>query len=122
MTGFVLSSEFAGQNNNASLVNLMYYAILGRQADNGGFTYWKSQLDSGQQSREQVVNGFLRSNEGIARVIQSDYQSYLKHTADASGASYFSSLIAAGNTFGAVASKILASDDFYFTRAIPNRG
>ena len=43
MSGFLLSPEFTGQNNNASFVNLMYYAILGRQADPAGFASWKSQ-------------------------------------------------------------------------------
>ncbi len=121
MTGFVLSPEFAGQNNNTSFVNLMYYAVLGRQAEASGFNSWKFQLDSGTLSREQVVNGFLRSGEGIGRVVQSYFQSYLKHPADPSGSGFFTNLIVAGNTFGSVAAKILASDDFYFNRAIPNR-
>ena len=121
MTGFVLSPEFAGQNNNTSFVNLMYFAVLGRQAEASGFNSWKFQLDSGNLSREQVVNGFLRSGEGIGRVVQSYFQSYLKHPADPSGSGFFTNLIVAGNTFGSVAAKILASDDFYFNRAIPNR-
>jgi hypothetical protein len=121
MVGFILSPEFAGQNNNASFVNLMYYAVLGRQAEPSGFASWKHELDTGHMSRDQVVAAFLRSQEGIGRVVQTFFFSYLKRPADSDGGPFFVNLLASGNTFGTVAAKILASDDFYFLHAAQNR-
>src|SRR5262249_39118338 len=108
MRGFLLSTEFTGQNDNASFVNLLYYALLGRQADAPGFNHWKGQLDSGAMSRDQVGNGFLRSLESIQRVVRADFASYLKRQADAGGLNNSSQQLQSGLTFGQVAIAILA--------------
>jgi hypothetical protein len=113
MTGFILSPEFAGQNDNASFVNLMYYALLSRQADPDGFAFWKNALDDGTMTREQEVNGFLRSPESIARVISADFISYLKHPADAATRNFFTASIQSGASFGSVAVAVLGSDEFF---------
>ena len=54
-------------------------------------------------------------------MVQSFYFSYLKRPADSVGGPYFIGLLASGNTFGSVAAKILASDDFYYGHAATNR-
>ena len=46
----------------------MYYALLGRGAETGGFNYWKGLLDGGQATRAQIVPVFLRSDEAVQRV------------------------------------------------------
>src|SRR5204862_91612 len=79
----ILSPEFAGNNpTSTSLVNLMYYAILGRQSEAEGLAFWTNQLDSGNLSRAQLVNAFLRSVEGTNRALNSYYSSYLKREID----------------------------------------
>lgn len=113
MSGFLLSPEFTGQNDNASFVNLMYFAILGRQAEPAGFAGWKSQLDSGALTRDQVGYGFLRSVESITRVVTSYFGNYLKRTIDSAAASPFVGQSQAGVTFGRIAANILGSDEFF---------
>ena len=41
-----------------------------RTHDPTGFNNWVNLLNTGQQTREQVVNGFLRSSEGLGRVVR----------------------------------------------------
>jgi fibronectin-binding autotransporter adhesin len=114
MTGFILSNEFSGLNNNSQFVNLMYYALLSRQADTAGFNGWVNALNGGQ-SRGIVVNAFLRSEEGLNRVIDSLFQSYLKRYGSAGDLSAFRTYLAT-NTFGQAATLILSSPE-YFTNA-----
>lgn len=113
MTNFILSPEFSGQNNNASFVNLMYYAILGRQADTAGFNNWLTALNAGSLTRQDVVNGFVRSREGIDRVLNSFTSSYLKRTITATEVTTFTGLLNTGSTFGTVAARVLSSTEFY---------
>ena len=48
--------------SNQSRVNRLYWAILGRAYDQGGYDYWVACLNSGA-SLDDVVNGFLNSAE-----------------------------------------------------------
>ena len=118
ITNFILSAEFSAQNNNTQFVNLMYYALLSRQADAAGFNNWLNLLNSGA-SRATVVNGFLRSTEGINRVVNSLFQTYLKRYPDGASLSNFFSYLDT-HTFGQVATLILQSDEFY-NNAAANR-
>ncbi len=114
MTGFILSSEYAGLNpSNASLVNLLYYAVLGRQSEADGFNFWTGKLAAGT-SRDEVVDGFLRSTEGIVRILNSDFASYLKHALDAGSKTFFLGQIQnEKKTFGNVAAQVLGSPEFF---------
>jgi predicted outer membrane repeat protein len=111
MTGFILSNEFSGQNNNSQFVNLMYYALLSRQADTAGFNGWVNSLNGGQ-SRGIVVNAFLRSEEGLNRVIDSLFQTYLKRYGSAGDLGAFRTFLNT-NTFGQAAILILGSPEFF---------
>ncbi len=113
MSGFILSPEFAGQNDNTSFVNLMYYALLSRGAEPSGFAFWKNALDIGTMTRAQEVDGFLRSQESIRRVVGADFISYLKHPADAQSLSDFTTSILGGASFGSVAIALLGSEEFF---------
>ena len=42
---------------------MMYENILGRKADQGGLDYWSSELKSGRQSRDDIRQNILRSDE-----------------------------------------------------------
>jgi uncharacterized protein with LGFP repeats len=62
---FATSSEFKnryGSLSNAAFVDRVYRNVLGRPADQGGTTYWKSRLDRGT-SRGQVMANFSQSTE-----------------------------------------------------------
>jgi hypothetical protein len=63
---FAQSPEFIstyGSLNNGQFVTLVYNNVLGRQPDQGGFDFWKGQLDSNSMTRGQVMLGFSESAE-----------------------------------------------------------
>ncbi len=72
-SGFIASPEFKsfyGQNpTTAELVNRLYQNVLHRAAEKAGFDYWVNQLDSGLQSKSQVLAGFSESPENQVQVI-----------------------------------------------------
>ncbi|WP_421119173.1 DUF4214 domain-containing protein [Aquihabitans daechungensis] len=62
---FATSSEFKnryGSLSNAAFVYRVYRNVLGRPADPGGTTYWKTRLDGGMP-RGQVMANFSQSTE-----------------------------------------------------------
>jgi hypothetical protein len=67
--GFIASAEFQadyGSPDNAGFVTLLYNNVLHRAPDAGGQAYWVSLLNSGQDTRAQVVVGFSESAEHVA--------------------------------------------------------
>lgn len=110
MSEFILSQEYSASSTNAQFVNLMYYAILGRQADTAGYNGWLNSLNSGTL-RATVVNAFVRSAEGITRVVNSYFAAYLKRAATTTELNQFNGLVNS-QTFGITASQILGSAEF----------
>lgn len=53
------------QGTNTDFLSSVYRSQTGRESDAGGMEYWQGQLDSGM-SRDDVVNRFDNSEEGIA--------------------------------------------------------
>jgi S-formylglutathione hydrolase FrmB len=63
---FAGSEEFGqryGSLSNEGFVELIYQNILGRTPDSGGYAYWVGELNSGRQTRGQVMVGFSESDE-----------------------------------------------------------
>ena len=64
---FLASAEFKqryGENvSDSTYVNTLYKNVLGRDADTGGLNYWLSQLNSGAETRYEVLLGFSESAE-----------------------------------------------------------
>jgi hypothetical protein len=63
---FLNSAEFqaaTGALSNAEYVEYLYNQALGRGSDVEGKAYWVDQLDSGTQSRADLLVGFSESNE-----------------------------------------------------------
>ncbi|MFZ4538891.1 DUF4214 domain-containing protein [Propionivibrio sp.] len=71
--GFVNSAEFKsvyGANpTNTEVVTRFYQNVLHRAPEKAGFDYWMNQIDSGVQTRTQVLTGFSESTENQAQVI-----------------------------------------------------
>lgn len=64
---FIFGSEFSDKNYcNEDYVKHLYSAILGRESDSSGLSYWESQLASGM-SREEAFNGFVTGTEFSAK-------------------------------------------------------
>ena len=66
-SSFLGSAEFAeryGDNvSDSTYVNTLYKNVLGRDADAGGLNYWLGQLNSGAETRYEVLLGFSESAE-----------------------------------------------------------
>ena len=69
-SSFLGSDEFAeryGDNvSDSTYVNTLYKNVLGRDADAGGLNYWLGQLNSGAETRYEVLLGFSESAENKA--------------------------------------------------------
>ena len=67
---FIASTEFVnlyGTNpTNAQFVDLLYQNVLGRQGDQGGVDFWNRQLNSGSETRPQILLDFASSPENVA--------------------------------------------------------
>ncbi len=62
-TIFFFSNEFNNLNNdNRSFLEIAYRALLNREPEAAGITYWLKKLAEGV-TRKQIVNRFLQSNE-----------------------------------------------------------
>ncbi|MFO7971377.1 MAG: DUF4214 domain-containing protein, partial [Desulfobacterales bacterium] len=61
--GFIFSNEFMSKNlGNEAYVDVLYAAFFNRMADPGGRNHWLERLYGGG-SREEVLNGFIYSQE-----------------------------------------------------------
>lgn len=62
-TGFFMSQEFTNRaTDDNTFVDICYRAFFGREADAGGKANWLDSLSAGS-SRQDVVNGFISSQE-----------------------------------------------------------
>ena len=70
-SSFLASAEFKqryGENvSNESYVNTLYNNVLGRDYDQSGYMYWLGQLNSGAETRYELLLGFSESieNKGL---------------------------------------------------------
>ena len=58
-------------------IAMMYENILGRKADQGGLDYWRNELTSGRQSRDDIRQNIIRSDEFQGRS-EADRQAALR--------------------------------------------
>ena len=69
-SSFLGSAEFKqryGEDvSDSTYVNTLYKNVLGRDADTGGLNYWLGQLNSGAETRYEVLLGFAESAENKA--------------------------------------------------------
>lgn len=72
-SGFVNSAEFKsvyGQNpTNSEVVTRFYQNVLHRAPEQAGYDYWINQIETGLQTRTQVLAGFSESPENQAQLI-----------------------------------------------------
>jgi hypothetical protein len=88
VSGMISSPEFyasAGRSRpdlspNAAWVTALYERLLGREPDPAGLAYWTSNLDSQSFTREQVVLGFVESDENFRKLTTAFFQQYLNRS------------------------------------------
>lgn len=85
-----LATAFPSQGNaNADYVEAIYRAVLDRNADQGGLTYWTGQLNSASATRLQVVQGIRDSKEHFTQEVDAFYQTLLGRAADGAGEAFW---------------------------------
>lgn len=61
--GFVFSDEYMNKGTTRTeYIKMLYKVFMGREADEAGLKYWKSQMNAGK-TREDVFKGFVESAE-----------------------------------------------------------
>ena len=115
---FLESKEFTAKNvSKNDFIRILYKSFLGRKADDDGYYYWLNLINSGV-SREQVVSGFVNSNEfsnicasfginrgymyangmpvnvGVGQFVERLYEASLGRKSDATGVNYWTEKIA----------------------------
>lgn len=64
--GFINSSEFVNRGlTDIEYVKVLYRSFFGRSADDGGLNGWVSALEQGALTRQEVLDGFVSSQEFI---------------------------------------------------------
>lgn len=110
--GILLSGEFSQRADNATFVNTVYFASLGRSPEPGGFDFWIQTLQAGAL-RGTVTNAIVRSSESAGRIVQSFFVSFFKRKGTDTEINEFRSQVLQGRTFGQIAMAMLASDEFF---------
>jgi hypothetical protein len=96
-----------------SFAQILYNDMLGRTGTLGELDFWVSVLNAGGANGEaNVINGILRSDESLGRVVDRLYSQYLDRTADQSGHLYWVSQLKAGMTLEQVEAGFVSSAEF----------
>jgi beta-glucanase (GH16 family) len=132
---FVGSQEFQstyGSLTNSGFVTLIYNNVLHRAPDSGGLSYWTGLLNSGQDTRAQVVTGFSESSEDItdsaaavgqglwvgnpdAADVARLYDTVFSRLPDFSGLAYWTGVMEGGASLQSVANGFVGSVEFQST-------
>ena len=107
------STPFPAQGDaNPDYVEATYRAVLNRNADPGGLTYWAGQLTSGALTRLDVVQGIRNSVEHFTQEVDAFYQTLLGRAADPDGQAYWVSQLQNGVPEEQVAFAFLDSTEY----------
>jgi hypothetical protein len=100
--------------DNTAFVNQVYLDFLNRAPDAAGLQYWVDQLNSGAQSRAEMVEQFLLSPEfgqTIAPVVRL-YFTYFLRIPDYDGLMFWVDAYAAGMTLNQISDQFATSPEF----------
>jgi hypothetical protein len=98
--------------NDQAYVQSLYTNFLGRTGAISELNFWVGVLNGGSNGRNDVVNGILKSDEGLGRVVDGFYIKYLGRQSDAGGRQYWVNLIKGGMTLEAVQAGFISSPEF----------
>jgi len=102
---FVNSEEFKNKNlDDVDFLEILYNTFFGRASDVAGMNFWLNKLESNEMDREEVLKGFIYSDEfsnickeyGIEQVdkvndfVRRFYEKALGRSADLNGMLYWS--------------------------------
>lgn len=118
---FGSSPEFVaayGALGNGAFVDLIYTNVLDRTAEADGRAFWIEQLDSGAQSRAQVMTNFSESSEFVMSFtvdrsqVERLYEAYFLRAADRGGMTYWLDRHVGGDDLGMISAQFAASPEF----------
>ena len=110
---FPQNTPFPSQGNaNADFVEAIYRAVLNRNADPGGLASWTGNLNSGQLTRLQVVQGIRNSPEHFAQEIDVFYVTLLGRAADPGGLAHWVGQLENGEREEQIAFDFLDSPEY----------
>jgi len=82
--------------DNRGRLKEIYQTELGREADKEGLDYWANQLETGNQTIDQVKKNIQDSDEGRTRFIKSRYMGMLGREGDKEGMEYWDNQLKSG--------------------------
>lgn len=105
--------------NGGDFVTRCYSVALGRNADEGGYTYWKNKLYEGESCGAQVGYGFIFSEEYNKKNATNEeyvtdlYDMYFGRTPDESGFEYWVGLLNSGMSREEIFAGFANSTEFF---------
>jgi len=82
--------------DNRGRLKEIYQTELGREADKEGLDYWANQLETGNQTIDQVKKNIQDSDEGRTHFIKSRYMGMLGREGDKEGMEYWDNQLKSG--------------------------
>ena len=97
--------------DNRGKVKEIYQNVLKREADQEGLDYWTNQLDTGNQTFDQVVKNIRGSDEGRNAFLKNTYENYLGREADEEGLAYWDNELKSGKSRQQIEESIFNSEE-----------
>jgi hypothetical protein len=96
MVAFMTTTEYQNNNpSNTAFVTAVYRDLLNRTPDSGGLTTWVNALNNGQ-SRAQVAQSLVDTNERHQNLVTSYYLTYLRRFPDSNGFAFWTNQLNQG--------------------------
>ncbi len=91
ISGMISSPEFfaSAGGTNTGWVTQLYQRLLNRAPDSQGLTYWVNRLNQNVETKEQVVLGFLSSQEYYTNLVDGFFQQYLQRSPNDAELAYY---------------------------------
>ena len=97
--------------DNRGRLKEIYQTELGREADKEGLDYWANQLETGNQTIDQVKKNIQNSDEGRTRFLKNTYMDLLGREGDAEGMAYWDNELKSGKSREQIQESIFGSDE-----------
>jgi hypothetical protein len=98
--------------NDQAFVQTLFNDFLGRAGTVGELNFWVNVLNTDGNGRANVLNGILRSNEALSRIVDSFYLKYLGRAADSSGEQFWVAQIQGGASLESIQAGFISSPEF----------
>jgi hypothetical protein len=95
-----------------AFIQSLYNDLPGRTGGPAELDSWEAILTAGADGRTNVVNGIMRSDEALGRVVDSYYLKYLDRPADRTGRAYWIAVLRSGADIENVQAAFVNSAEF----------